>query len=102
VPGGWLELYHGNRHPTRPGEVGEYAAGLLLLDADDPARVLKGTPEPVMVPEAGFERTGFVGGVVFPTGIVEAGDEYLVYYGAADAVTAAAGFDRRELLAATG
>jgi predicted GH43/DUF377 family glycosyl hydrolase len=100
VPGGWLEVYHGNRHPTRPGEVGEYAAGLLLLDAESPARVLGWTPEPVMVPEADFERTGFVGGVVFPTGIVEAGDEYLVYYGAADAVTAVAGFDRRELLAA--
>ncbi len=102
VPGGWLEVYHGNRHPTRPGEVGEYAAGLLLLDAENPARVLKWTPEPVMVPEADVERTGFVGGVVFPTGIVEAGDEYLVYYGAADAVTAVAGFDRRELLAALG
>jgi predicted GH43/DUF377 family glycosyl hydrolase len=100
VPGGWLELYHGNRRPARPGEVGEYAAGLLLLDAENPARVLGRTPEPVMAPEAGFERAGFVGGVVFPTGSAEAGHEFLVYYGAADAVTAVAGFDRRELLAA--
>ncbi|MBA4066428.1 MAG: glycosylase [Isosphaera sp.] len=102
VDGGWLELYHGNRHPTRPGEVGEYTAGLLLLDADDPSRVRKWTAEPVMVPEAEFERTGFVGGVVFPTGIVEAGDEYLVYSGAADAVTGVVGFGRGELLAALG
>ena len=37
---GWLALYHGNRHPTRPGEVGAYAAGALLLDLENPARVL--------------------------------------------------------------
>jgi predicted GH43/DUF377 family glycosyl hydrolase len=98
VDGGWLELYHGNRHPTRPGEVGEYTAGLLLLDVDDPSRVRKCAPEPVMIPDADFERGGFVPGVVFPTGIVPAGDEYLVYYGAADAATGVVGYDRRELL----
>ena len=27
VPGGWLAIYHGNRHPTRPGEVGTYYGG---------------------------------------------------------------------------
>jgi predicted GH43/DUF377 family glycosyl hydrolase len=100
VPGGWLAIYHGNRHPTRPGEVGEYTAGAVLLDTDDPTRVLKFTPEPFMRPDADFEHAGFVPGVVFPTGIVESGDEYLVYYGAADAVTAVVGYDKGELLAA--
>ncbi len=100
VPQGWLEIYHGNRHPTRPGEVGEYSAGALLLDAENPAKILKWTREPFFRPEAEFERKGFVSHVVFPTGIVEAGDQCLVYYGAADSVTAVAAFDRRELLAA--
>ena len=99
VPGGFLAVYHGNRHPTRPGEVGEYAAGALLLDAADPTRVLKQTAEPFMRPEAAFEVTGFVPNVVFPTGVVPDGNNLLVYYGAADAGTAVAEFDARELLA---
>ncbi len=100
VPEGWLAIYHGNRHPTQPGEVGTYYAGALLLDANDPTRVLKWTAEPFMVPEADFERTGFVPNVVFPTGLVPDGASVLVYYGAADAVTAVAEFSRRELFGA--
>jgi predicted GH43/DUF377 family glycosyl hydrolase len=98
VPGGWLALYHGNRQPTRPGEVGEYFGGALLLDADDPAKLVARTAEPFMRPEATFEVTGFVPNVVFPTGVVESGDELLVYYGAADAVTAVATFSRQGVL----
>ncbi len=36
--------------------------------------------------------------VVFPTGLVQDRDSRLVYYGAADAVTAVAEFSGRELL----
>ena len=48
VPDGWLAIYHGNRHPTRPGEVGAYYGGAVLLDPDDPARVLRRTPGAVL------------------------------------------------------
>lgn len=99
VPGGWLEIYHGNTRPTRAGDVGAYYGAALLLDADDPARVVRRSAEPFLKPEADFEANGFVPNVVFPTGVVEDGDTLLVYYGAADAFTAVAEFDRRELLA---
>jgi predicted GH43/DUF377 family glycosyl hydrolase len=36
--------------------------------------------------------------VVFPTGIVESGDSYLIYYGAADSCTAVVEFSKREVL----
>ncbi len=36
VADGWLEIYHGNRQPTRPGEVGTYSTGVLLLDSAQP------------------------------------------------------------------
>ncbi len=101
VPEGWLEIYHGNSHPTRPGEVGTYYGGALLLDANDPTKVLRRTPEPFFHPEAEFERTGFVPNVVFPTGVVQTGQKLLVYYGAADAVTAVAEFALQELINAT-
>jgi predicted GH43/DUF377 family glycosyl hydrolase len=100
VPDGWLAIYHGNRQPTRAGEVGTYNGGAMLLDANDPTRVLRQTAEPFMVPEADFEVTGFVPNVVFPTGIVRDGENVLVYYGAADAVTAVAEFSLAELLGA--
>lgn len=101
VPGGWLEIFHGNRHPTQPAEVGTYYGGALLLDADDPARVLRRTPEPFLVPEMDFEVAGFVPNVVFPTGVVHEGDTLLVYYGAADTFTGVAEFSQRELLEVT-
>ncbi len=100
VPDGDLAIYHGNRHPTRPGEVGTYSGGALLLGADNPAKVLKWTAEPFMRPEAEFEVNGFVPNVVFPTGVVRDGDVLLVYYGAADAVTAVTEFSLRNLLGA--
>lgn len=100
VPEGWLATYHGNRHPARPGEVGAYYGGAMLLDANDLTRVLKCTAEPFMVPEADFEQTGFVPNVVFPTGLVPDGENVLVYSGAADAVTAVAEFSLAELLGA--
>lgn len=101
VPEGWLAIYHGNRRPTRPGEVGAYFGAATLLAPDDPARVLRRMPEPFFRPEAEFEVTGFVPNVVFPTGVVQDGEKLFVYYGAADAATAVAEFSLREVLDAT-
>jgi predicted GH43/DUF377 family glycosyl hydrolase len=98
VDDGWLEVYHGNRQPTRPGEVGRYSTGLLLLDRENPSRILRRTVESVFEPTADFERRGFVPEVVFPAGIVEAGGSYLVYYGAADSCTAVVEFSIDEVL----
>lgn len=85
---GWLEIYHGNRRPAAPGEVGTYFGGALLLDLNHPQRVTHATPEPILHPEMDFERNGFVPEVVFPTGVIPDGDRLLVYYGAADRCTA--------------
>ncbi len=89
---GWLCVYHGVA--THPGGVNIYQAGLLLLDADDPSRVLARSDANVLEPREPYETTGQVPNVVFPSGwIVEPGadedpvpDEATVYlyYGAAD------------------
>jgi predicted GH43/DUF377 family glycosyl hydrolase len=101
VNDGWLEIYHGNRQPTRPGEVGAYYGAALLLDPDDPARVLRASAEPFFRPEADFETRGFVSNVVFPTGVVRDRGNLLIYYGASDAFTAVAEFAEDEVLAST-
>ena len=97
---GWVEIYHGNRQPTRPGEVGMYSTGVLLLDAENPARIVRRTATSIFEPTSEFERTGFVPDVVFPTGIVESGGSYLIYYGAADCCTAVVEFPRQEIVGA--
>ena len=48
-----------------------YAAGALLLDPDDPSRVLARTAEPLLSPETPEEIAGTVPNVVFPTAIEE-------------------------------
>ena len=86
TPEGWLEIYHGNIREEGDGAaVGAYSAGAFLLDRDNPARMLARTPEPILLPEAAFEREGFLPNVVFPTGAVQRDGTLLVYYGAADA-----------------
>ena len=53
--------------------MGTYATGVLLLDPNNPARVLRRTATSIFEPTTDFERHGFVPDVVFPTGIVEVG-----------------------------
>lgn len=95
---GWLVVYHGNRQPTRPGDVGDYHGAALLLDPDNPLRIRRRSRVPFLVPEADFEINGFVPNVAFPTGIVRDGESLLVYYGAADTYTAVAEFSEQDLL----
>ena len=77
-----------------------YATGVLLLDPKNPAKVLRRSAASIFEPAADFERTGFVPDVVFPTGIVDAGDSFLIYYGAADSSTAVVEFSKDEVLGA--
>lgn len=90
----WLAVYHGvTESPTT------YALGALLLDGRDPGRVLARSREPILRPEATYEREGFFGGVVFTCGLLAEGDLVRVYYGAADGVTAVADLSLDDILA---
>jgi predicted GH43/DUF377 family glycosyl hydrolase len=86
TPLGWLVLYHGVGQPATPGARPPYSAGALVLDRDDPRRVLYRSPDPILEPATAEEREGIVGNVVFPTGIDQRGGGRVdVYYGMADA-----------------
>jgi beta-1,2-mannobiose phosphorylase / 1,2-beta-oligomannan phosphorylase len=77
---GWLAFYHGANAQHR------YCVGTLLLDAENPNIVLRRSTEPIMQPEADYEKVGFFGDVVFPTGMVAFNGRNLMYYGSADSV----------------
>ncbi len=85
---GWLLLYHGVRQ-TGAGRL--YRVGAMLLDLENPAKVLDYTPHFIFGPEEVYERTGDVPNVVFPCGAIPEDDGTLkVYYGAADTYIALA------------
>jgi predicted GH43/DUF377 family glycosyl hydrolase len=90
---GWLEIYHGANSDHR------YCLGALLLDINDPSKVLARSSEPIMEPLQSYEQTGFFGNVVFTCGHYVQGDDLILYYGASDEVICAAGFSITELLA---
>ena len=92
TPKGWLEIYHGSN-------AKRYCLGALLLDLDDPSRVIARSREPIMEPSAACEQTGFFGHVVFTNGHTVNGDIVTVYYGAADEVICGARLSLRGILA---
>ncbi len=81
---GWLILYHGVSIERI------YRVGALLLDLDDPRKVIARTQVPILEPDTEFERVGVVPNVVFPEGALVREGELLVYYGGADRVCCAA------------
>ena len=90
---GWLAIYHGVT-----GSPPTYSLGALLLNRHDPSRVRARSREPILKPEAPYEREGFFGSVVFTCGALTDGDLVRVYYGAADGVTAVADLSLQEIL----
>lgn len=95
---GWLTLYHGSAISNTAGLVGCYAAGALLLAHEDPSRVIARSIEPIMLPTTDFETEGFVPNVVFPTAMVDSGEDVQVFYGAADTCVAMGWFSKRSIL----
>lgn len=90
TPLGWLIVYHGVAGPILEGVDHQphvrYCAGVMLLDLDDPRKVLYRSREPLLAPEAAEERAGVVPNVVFPTGIdLRDPGQADVYYGMGDA-----------------
>jgi predicted GH43/DUF377 family glycosyl hydrolase len=90
TPLGWLVLYHGVGTVPAATDGGSprppYAAGVLILDRDDPRRILYRSSAPILEPDTAAERRGTVDNVVFPTAVDARGDGRIdVYYGMADA-----------------
>ena len=93
---GWLVLYHA--HTAR--ESYKYQLGAMLLDLNDPTRILHRAVAPVLSPDAQYENHGKPG-IVYACGAVvdgPCGDTLFVYYGGADKVVCAATAPLREFL----
>lgn len=95
TPKGWLTTFHAVDTDATRGKNGwenawqkRYTAGIMLLDLDDPGKVVGMCRQPLIAPEAPYEVSGgFRNNVIFPGGMVlEDNGECKIYYGAADTV----------------
>lgn len=91
---GWLVIYHGVDLKGK----GKYRVGAVLLDLDNPLRVLARTFDPILEPEEDYEMNGLYKGCVFPTGNVLLNDTIYLYYGAGDKYVGVATCPLPELL----
>nr|WP_309686104.1 glycoside hydrolase family 130 protein [Armatimonas sp.] len=74
---GWLVLTHG------VGPMRQYAIGAILLDKDDPSRVIGRLHEPLLTPNPS-EREGYVPNVVYSCGAQIHNNELILPYAMSD------------------
>lgn len=82
---GWLLLYHA----TQKHEPHKYKVGAMILDINDPSKVLYRSKHPILSPDVHYENNGKPG-VVYASGALIKGDDLYVYYGGADKVVCVA------------
>ncbi len=92
---GWLEIYHGK---TLKDGKDFYSLMVLLLDLNDPSKIIYRGEEPIIIPEQPYETDGFVPNVVFLNGMTMSGDNINLYYSACDDVTCLATCKLNELI----
>jgi predicted GH43/DUF377 family glycosyl hydrolase len=90
---GWFFIYHGVSKRDKA-----YRTGAMLLDTDNPLKIIAATKDFIMEPEYDFETKGFYNGCVFPTANVLKDGTLYVYYGAGDKVVCVATCNFGDLL----
>jgi predicted GH43/DUF377 family glycosyl hydrolase len=93
TPAGWLVLSHG------VGPLRKYCIGALLLDRDDPSKVIGRLREPLLKPNES-EREGYVPNVVYTCGALLHQGRLIIPYGLSDRATGFATVQLNEVLAA--
>ncbi|OGG13963.1 hypothetical protein A3D77_03540 [Candidatus Gottesmanbacteria bacterium RIFCSPHIGHO2_02_FULL_39_11] len=83
---GWLLIYHAVDNKKDY----QYHFGAMLLDRDNPAKVICRSSRPIISPTHWYENEGHKSGVVYPCGAIVKDDLLHVYYGGADTYLCAA------------
>ncbi|MDX1932789.1 MAG: hypothetical protein SFU56_09310 [Capsulimonadales bacterium] len=96
---GWLVLYHGVQTLDARTKRVCYRQGAMLLDLNDPTKILARTPQAIMEPEFYYERFGlYIPNVIFPCGNVVKEGLLHLYYGVCDTAIALATCPMDELI----
>ncbi|MHA3774302.1 glycoside hydrolase family 130 protein [Verrucomicrobiota bacterium sgz303538] len=90
---GWLLITHG------VGPMRKYCIGAMLLDLNDPRKIIGRLPEPLLKPE-GNEREGYVPNVVYTCGVLRHGRRIILPYAMSDKASKIVGISLDDLLGA--
>jgi predicted GH43/DUF377 family glycosyl hydrolase len=90
---GWLVITHG------VGPMRKYSIGAVLLDLNDPTKVIGRLREPLLSP-AGNEREGYVPNVVYSCGSLIHGENLILPFAMSDKITSIASVKLADLLSA--
>jgi len=99
---GILLLYNGKNSnkeadSDRRFTPGAYCAGQILMDKNNPEKLIDRLDVPFFRPMASFEKSGqYVDGTVFIEGLVFFKEKWFLYYGCADSQVGVAVFDPRK------
>ncbi len=105
---GWLVIFHAVDIDPNRGKNGwenywrkRYCIGIMLLDLEDPSKVIGMSKRPLMIPEAPYELSGgFRDNALFPCGMIrDEGGIVRIYYSAGDAVVRMATAREEDLIA---
>ncbi|MDD4077710.1 MAG: glycosidase, partial [Bacilli bacterium] len=75
---GWLEIYHS------ADKLDRYHLTAMLMDKNNPTKILMKSKRPLIYPTEEYEKKGFVNNVVFTCGMIREEDMLTIYYGVCD------------------
>jgi len=98
TPHGWLLVYSHIQHYTSSRPI--FGIEAVLLDLNDPTKVIGKTKGPILVSEESYEKFGQVPTIVFPSGVLLKDKTLSIWYGGADTVGCTADVDVDDLIEA--
>lgn len=93
---GWLLFYSYIKNYYSPDRL--FGIEAVLLDLEDPFKIIARTNSSILTPEEYYERIGLVPNIVFPSGALVEGDLIYLYYGATDTTCALAFISTNDFL----
>jgi beta-1,2-mannobiose phosphorylase / 1,2-beta-oligomannan phosphorylase len=93
---GWLVIYCYIKNYFSSYKI--FGIEALLLDLENPQKIIGRTSEPLLIPERDYEVYGKVYNVIFPSGALIINDRLGIYYGASDTTCCLATCGLQELI----
>ncbi|MDY0345653.1 MAG: glycoside hydrolase family 130 protein [Bacilli bacterium] len=75
---GWIVIYHAADEKHR------YHLAALLVDKENPNKILMRSKKPLIAPTEDYEKNGFFNDVVFTCGLTRNDNDVTIYYGVCD------------------
>jgi len=91
----WLVDFY---HALEKNDFSKYKVGAMILDLNDPTKVIARANRPVLEPDSDYENNGYKPGIVYVSGAVVKDGNLLVYYGGSDSYVCVAYADFEEFL----